>query len=105
MKDTIAITTDGKDVVDGIFTFVGTHGIPLEVVLANLKEANIVIDWMDYIRAARKDGHNLDTIYNKISMAIGDVYGPKYKEQFLPKLKIAIIAINEEEKTAIGDEK
>ena len=51
------ITTDNRIVLGGVFPLVGTHGIPLEIVLAYFKERGRVVDWPEYIGGALKDGH------------------------------------------------
>lgn len=75
------ITPEGRAVIAGIFSLVGTHGVPLEIVLYKLKNEGLVADWVDYIKSALADGHNLGTIKARISAAVGDVYGSSYKKQ------------------------
>lgn len=80
--------TEEKQVVSGLFTLVGTHGLPLEVILQYLKDNEMVIDWIDYITYAMKDGAKFKTVKARIIAAIGDVFGPKYLENFLIRLEI-----------------
>lgn len=72
-------------VVGGAFSAVGTHGLPLEVVLMFFKDNNWVVDWVDYVNGALKDGHNLSTVRSRIFSAVGDVYGPKYRDAVIER--------------------
>lgn len=69
------ITTEGLPVLANVFSLVGTHGIPLEIILYKFQQEGIVVDWEDYIKGALKDGHNPKTIKARILAAVGDVYG------------------------------
>lgn len=79
-------TIDGKDVFTGCFKFVGTYGLPLEFVIEQLNSRDIIIDWVDYILCALKDGHKKRTIRGRIFEAITDVFGKKYSTEFLIRL-------------------
>jgi hypothetical protein len=70
-----------------IFKFTGTHGIPLELFLELLKEKGYLIDWLDWIQAAKKDGWNNKTIFLRIETSIGEVYGSLYKKNFMTRLE------------------
>lgn len=39
------VTTGGQPVIAGIFALIGTHGVPLELILAHFHEAGMVMDW------------------------------------------------------------
>ncbi len=73
-------------IMRGMFKFVGTYGLPLEVVIDFLNKRNITIDWVDYCTDALKDGHNPSTIKARILEAVGDVFGDKYREGFKEEL-------------------
>ena len=75
------ITPEGKHVCSGLFKMVGTHGVPLELVLGWLQENNKVMDWVDYCTGALNDGHNPGTIRARITTAVGDVYGPVHSRE------------------------
>lgn len=80
------ITTDGKPVLGQTFHLVGTHGLPLEVIISFFQENDIVIDWPDYVRGALKDGHKPRTIRARIAAAVGDVYGAAYRNEVEKRL-------------------
>ncbi len=75
-------TTDGNPVMKNVFNLVGTHGVPLELILDKFKRGGWVVDWDDYIKSALKDGHNINTIKSRILSAVGDSYGSLYRKQF-----------------------
>lgn len=74
-------TTEGRPVYAEVFPLVGTHGIPLELILHQFKDNGIVMDWPDYVAGAMKDGHKPRTIKARILSAVGDVYGPEHRDQ------------------------
>ena len=75
-------TVDNKFTVDNVFYLVGTHGIPLEVVLGYIKDNGFVVDWELYVLDAMKDGAKLRSIRGKVLAAIGEIYGPVYLKGF-----------------------
>ncbi|WP_337187575.1 hypothetical protein [Phenylobacterium sp.] len=87
-----AVTTDGRPVMAGTFALVGTHGLPLELILDFFARRNWVIDWIDYIRAALADGHKPATIKARILAAVGDVHGSAYAREVQKRLDVALDA-------------
>lgn len=79
-------TLEGQLVMADVFNLVGTHGTPLEIILNYMKDRDMVVDWIDYIASAQKDGHNSSTIKSRIMAAVGDVYGSDYAKQFAIRL-------------------
>ena len=64
------------------FKLVGTHGIPLEMVLEHFKANDIVISWPHYVAHATKDGAKMKSIRAKVMAAVGEVYGPVHLRGF-----------------------
>ncbi len=75
-------TIDGRFTVNNVFSLIGTHGIPLEVVLGYIKDKGYVVDWEVYVSDAMKDGAKLRSIRGKIIAAVGEIYGPVYVKGF-----------------------
>lgn len=71
----------------GVFSFVGTHGIPLEVVLEMMKQRGLVVSWPDYVRHAMKQGSKMRTVRAKVMVSVGEVYGPQYLRGFETRWK------------------
>lgn len=76
------ITVNSELVVAGAFAFVGTHGLPLDFLLHVLKTHGMVVDWLDFIQDARRDGWKDRTIRARILAAVADVFGPVYLKDF-----------------------
>lgn len=73
-------TEDGRMVIGGVFRLYGTNGLPLEIILQMFQAREWVVDWVDYINDAQKDGHKLKTIVSRIEAAADDIYGPDHAE-------------------------
>lgn len=73
-------TPEGILVVSGVFPLISTHGVPLDLVLEKLKESGMMPDWVDFYRDAILDGWKPSGIRHKLSEAVGDVYGPEFRE-------------------------
>lgn len=63
-------------------------GVPLEIILQELKTRNMVIDWLNFFEETRKHNWNPKTTLSKIEASIGDVYGREVKEEIVEKLKL-----------------
>lgn len=82
-KPTLVITgktQDGRQVVGGVFKLFDTFGIPLDMVLMNLEDHGLVVDWPDFIEAALIQGWKMKTVVSRLGEAIPDVHGPLYYE-------------------------
>ena len=79
-------TEDGKPVVNGVYYLVGSHGVPLELVLMFFKQEGFVVNWVNYIDHALKDGANVCSIRSKIEAAVSDVYGKNYCAEVLKRM-------------------
>jgi alanyl-tRNA synthetase len=71
-------TEDGRLVVAGLFTLNDTHGFPLEASLLRLKDANMVMDVLDYFSNARKAGWKYDKTKLRLMEAVLGTYGPEF---------------------------
>ena len=81
-------TEDERPVMGNTFSLLGTHGLPLEFILSYIQEKGLAVDWIDYINGALKDGANLDTVKARISSAVGDVHGPKYRDEVMKRVEL-----------------
>lgn len=85
------ITVDNIPTFKSMFKYVGTHGIPLEIVLMFMQKHNMVMDWMEYIKDALKDGHKPRTIRARIISAVGEIYGPIYRDEVTKRLDLILL--------------
>lgn len=72
---------DNSHVILGVFDFVSTYGLPLDMVVQYLKERGLVVDWANYILDATGTGQNERTTKIKIENAIEEVFGQKGLEE------------------------
>lgn len=79
-------TTDGKVVVEGVYRFFETHGLPLDVLLDRLRSRGIIPSWLSFYDEARKAGMKHERILSKLSESLGDVYGPSFRDVVIKRL-------------------
>lgn len=84
----VGTTTDNRPVVAGVFTLVGTHGIPLDIVLTELEKAGLVVSWPDYVKGALADGHKPSNLRSRIREAVEDVYGEEHAREVDARLEL-----------------
>lgn len=65
-------------------------GLPLDNVLQLLDNENMVVDWVDYYEESLRYGWSTKTSINRIETAVGDYFGPKYKEEVMKRLHLYI---------------
>lgn len=61
-----AYTVNGKRVVSGLYKFYGTYGLPIDMIVDVLRDKKIVIDWVDFITDALKEGMKITTLRAKL---------------------------------------
>lgn len=69
------LTIDGKKVLSGVYKVCSSEGIDLFYILLELKNHNMVLDIVDFINCAIKNGQNKHTLFEKIRSSYYDVYG------------------------------
>jgi len=80
-------TEDGKIVVGGVFENVSSRlGVPLEFLLDVLDRNGMVVDWIRYYEDSLKSGWSYKTLRLRLDSALGDVYGPKHRDEVLKRL-------------------
>ena len=81
-------TTDGKKVVQGLFPLMSSVlGTPLDLLLSILKQQDMVVDWVEFYESSKKHGWTDKTVLLRISTEVSEVYGPKYRDVVISKLK------------------
>ena len=80
-------TTDGRFVVNSVFRFFGTDGIPLDVVFEFFKTHDCIPDWPDLVREAMLAGMRFERILSLLDAAIADSYGPGLRDVVIARLK------------------
>lgn len=83
----VGSTLENKPVVSGVFDITATLGVPLEEVLAVFKIKGLVVDWAEYVANALAENVKISNIKSKIESAVGEIYGPTYREAVMHRLK------------------
>ena len=89
-KGTLSVvgkTEDGSLIVSGVFELMSSVlGLPLEYILEILKSNNMLVSWTHFYQDSLKHCWKYKTTRERISTAVGDVYGPKYRDEVLKRL-------------------
>jgi hypothetical protein len=81
------MTEDGKPVVGGVFENVTSRlGLPIEFVLDILVKHGMIVDWVGYYEDSVRSGWSYKTLRLRLDSALGDVYGPGYRDEVLKRL-------------------
>tara|TARA_R110000824_G_scaffold38621_1_gene117870 strand:+ start:455 stop:826 length:372 start_codon:yes stop_codon:yes gene_type:complete len=80
-------TTDGKDTIGGGFRFVDEKGIPLEILVSYLDDRGMMLDWLDFFADSKKQGWKPQRTFIRLQAAVGDVYGPKFREGWEERMR------------------
>lgn len=79
-------TTDGRDVVGGVFKMVDTHGLPLADAVMLINDRGFVVDWFDFIVSANSAGWNDKTIKARINEGVLDSLGPNHAGEVMKRV-------------------
>lgn len=81
------VTEDGRSVMGGVFALYDTHGLPLEVAFEALRERGMVPSWVEFFDDARAAGWPYRRVLARLSEALGDVYGPAFRDVVVGRLR------------------
>lgn len=84
-------TEEGKLVVNGVFKMKDTYGFPLEMALDLLDKKGMVVDWLAFWEEGIQAGWKPERILMTIEASIGDVFGGKYREEFMRRMKYCLM--------------
>lgn len=76
----VGLTDDNIALVSGVFYLTDTRGVPLDFILDALKANGYMPDWLGFREEALRAGWKPHTIRLRLLEAIGDVYGPEFRE-------------------------
>lgn len=85
----VGYTSEKDLVVKGVFDLISTRGLPLDMVIEELCNQGIVIDWFDFYESSIKGGWKPNTAITKIQSSVGDILGEKEGNEIIKRLKIA----------------
>lgn len=65
-------------------------GIPLDIIVDQIKEHDCVVDWLEFYKVSTDHGWNIKTTIDKIEYTLIDVYGKEYAHQVISILKLLL---------------
>ena len=80
-------TSDGWTVVRGVFEWFDTYGVPLDMVLDELRIRQVLPDWVYLYERCLKAGWNPKSTWERLRTLVGDVYGPDYRVEWERRMK------------------
>lgn len=73
--------------MSGVFDLMSSIlGLPLEYILEILESKNMLVSWTHFYEDSVRRGWKYNTTRKRVSSAVGDVYGLKYRDEVLEKL-------------------
>lgn len=78
MLECVGKTTDGKELLAGVYRFYETTGLPLDVIFDLLRRKNSIVSWIHFYKEAHSAGMKHDRILSKLDESICDVWGKDF---------------------------
>lgn len=72
--------------MSGVYRFYETHGMPLDEIFDLFRAKNIMIDWIDFYKDARKAGMQHSRIIAKLEEALYDSFGKEFGAVVISRL-------------------
>ncbi len=79
--------------VRGVFEFLDTYGLPLDIVVDRLRQERVVPDWLYLYNRCIESGWNPTSTWERLRIMVGDVYGPDYRLRWELKMRAHIETI------------
>ena len=72
-------TVDGKPLFDGalLFSLKATHGLPLDFAVGRIFDEDFAVDWVEFVKAARRNGWLDAQIFDAVRYALLDAGAPR----------------------------
>ena len=80
-------TEDGKTVYAEVYKFYETHGMPLDILFAMIRDKNAIPCWMSFHREAKSAGMKHERVLSKLDEALSDVYGASFRDVVIKRLQ------------------
>lgn len=82
----LAKTTNGKNVVNGIFELFDSKGIPLYIIFEQCQQNNLMPSWIHFYIDAANHGWKHKTILNRLEAGMRDIYSEKFIKTVIERL-------------------
>ena len=86
----LGITPENVIVVDNVFKLFDSLGLPLDAVFDLCKEKNMMPSWTHFYDDAIKQGWSHETIMNRLSINVSDVYGKEFCDEVIKRLELYV---------------
>lgn len=86
----LGITPENITVVDNIFKLFDSLGLPLDVIFDMLKERNCIPSWIHFYDDAIAQGWSHETILNRLTINVSDVYGKDFCDEVIKRLELYV---------------
>ena len=73
--------------LDGLFLFYDTFGVPFEVIFDECRAAQVMPSWRHLYRDARQAGWSHQRILARLWESLGDVYGGEFRDIVIRRLQ------------------
>jgi hypothetical protein len=86
----IGKTVDDRTVVQGVYRFYETTGVPLDVILDQLRERGVVPDWPQFVIEAVEAGMSVPRAISLLEPALADSFGSAFCDVVVSRLKLLL---------------
>ncbi len=74
--------------MSGVFEIVtSVLGLPLEIVLEELKKRDIIVSWTHFYDSSVKNGWKWKTLKERVSYSTQEIYGREYRDIVMKRLE------------------
>lgn len=73
-----------------------TKGVPLDLMIMELKDKNYIIDWIEFIDTSLNHNWKINNTLTRIENVLIDIYDKKYSKEIMDKLNLIYLSSNKE---------
>ena len=76
------------ELIDGAYLWhlKATHGLPLDMAIMKCAQHDRIPTWLDLLRAARRDGANIDVLIRELQFCVREAYPQPVADEVNHKL-------------------
>lgn len=87
MIKVVGKTLEGMTVVQGVYSFYETEGLPLDVLFETLRNKGMIPDWPTFVLEAVEARMKVPRILSMLETAVADSYGSDMRDVVLRRLR------------------
>jgi alanyl-tRNA synthetase len=77
----VARELEQSDLMRGVYRIVDSNGMPLELALQFIQSTGMMVDWVDFVSDAIRDGQEPEAVKVRILKAVRVVYGQRIERR------------------------